>query len=53
MALLWVLNMADGRHTLLDIAERAQIPFEAIHAAATLLEANGLLQARAGNSKEA
>src|SRR5207245_3535111 len=28
IALLWVLNFSDGRHTLLDIAERAGVPFE-------------------------
>ncbi|MFO0733535.1 MAG: DUF4910 domain-containing protein [Nitrospiraceae bacterium] len=39
MALLWVLNMADEEHSLLDIAEKAQIPFVAIHAASKLLEA--------------
>lgn len=38
MALLWVLNMADGHHTLLDMAERADAPFEAIHAAAQALK---------------
>lgn len=38
MALLWVLNMADGHHTLLDMAERADTPFEAIHAAAQALK---------------
>ena len=27
MALLWVLNLADGRHSLLDMAERAGVPF--------------------------
>jgi aminopeptidase-like protein len=34
MALLWILNLADGRHSLLDIAERAELPFAAIRAAA-------------------
>lgn len=38
MALLWVLNMADGHHTLLDMAEHADTPFEAIHAAAQALK---------------
>lgn len=37
MALLWVMNLADGRHSLLDIAERAGMPFTAIHVAATAL----------------
>lgn len=27
MDLLWVLNLSDGRHSVLDIAERAGIPF--------------------------
>ena len=26
-AALWILNLADGRHSLLDIAERAKLPF--------------------------
>ena len=37
MALLWVLNLADGRHSLLDMAERAGMPFEQIRRAADLL----------------
>ena len=28
LALLWVLNLSDGRHTLLDIADRADMPFQ-------------------------
>ena len=36
MALLWVLNLADGRHSLLDTAERAGLPYEQIRAAAAL-----------------
>jgi aminopeptidase-like protein len=43
MALLWVLNLADGRHSLLDMAERAGLPFAEIHAAARAAEAAGLL----------
>jgi aminopeptidase-like protein len=43
MALLWVLNLADGHHSLLDIADRAQMPFESIHAAASALSDHGLL----------
>jgi aminopeptidase-like protein len=37
MALLWVLNLADGRHSLLDMAERAGLPFATILAAADAL----------------
>lgn len=43
MALLWVLNLADGQHSLLDMAERAGIPFSSIRAAAAAAEAKGLL----------
>jgi aminopeptidase-like protein len=43
MALLWVLNLADGQHSLLDIADRAQMPFESIYSAACALSSHGLL----------
>ncbi|MPR12095.1 DUF4910 domain-containing protein [Microvirga tunisiensis] len=39
--LLWFLNLADGRHSVLDIAERSRIPFSRIqHAAYRAYEAN-------------
>jgi aminopeptidase-like protein len=44
LALLWVLNLSDGRHTLLDIAERSGLPFAQLRAAAQLLEEDGLLR---------
>lgn len=44
MALLWVLNMSDGEHGLLDIAERARMPFDRIARAATALCGVGLLR---------
>lgn len=44
LSMLWVLNMSDGTHSLLDIAERAGFPFGAIRKAADLLEQHGLLQ---------
>ncbi|HEX3301917.1 MAG TPA: DUF4910 domain-containing protein [Thermomicrobiales bacterium] len=43
MAFLWILNLADGRHCLLDIAERAKLPFGVIADAAHLLKTSGLL----------
>jgi aminopeptidase-like protein len=43
MAMLWVLNLADGMHSLLDIAERANLPFSLIRKTALLLQRNGLL----------
>jgi aminopeptidase-like protein len=42
-ARLWVLNLSDGEHSLLDIAERSDMPFSAIGEAAELLEQGGLL----------
>ena len=44
MAMLWVLNLSDGRHTLLDIAERSGLPFPAVREAATALADHGLLK---------
>jgi aminopeptidase-like protein len=43
LAMLWVLNLSDGAHSLLDIAERANTPFETIATIATLLEEKALL----------
>jgi aminopeptidase-like protein len=43
MALLWVLNLSDGCHSLLDIAERAAMPFALLAHAAALLRRAGLL----------
>lgn len=43
MAVLWVLNLADGRHSLLNMAERAKLPFAKVKAAADACRAAGLL----------
>ena len=43
MAMLWVLNLSDGRYGLLDIAERSGLPFEVVHEAAQLLLRHDLL----------
>jgi aminopeptidase-like protein len=43
MALLWTLNLSDGTHSLLDISERANLPFDKIASAAALLEGHRLL----------
>lgn len=42
-AVLWVLNQSDGRHSLLDIAARAGLPFAAVRQAAQALEEAGLV----------
>lgn len=44
MALLWVLNLSDGAHSLLDVSETANLPFREIKRAADALERCGLLQ---------
>jgi len=43
MAMLWVLNLSDGDHSLLDIAERSKLPFEIVLRATRLLRGHGLL----------
>ncbi len=48
MAMLWVLNLSDGRFSLLDIAERSELPFDVIHEAAQLLLRHDLLAPCAG-----
>src|SRR4029077_172401 len=45
-ALLWVLNQADGSSTLLDIAQRSELPYTVLRSAAERLE-----RARAGGSR--
>ncbi len=44
MALLWVLNLADGEHSILDMAERAKLPFAILADAADRLRDAGLLK---------
>jgi len=48
LALLWVLNLSDGSHSLLDIAERAGLPFPVIRRAANALVAHRLLTRQKG-----
>ena len=44
MAMLWVLNQSDGTNSLLDIAQKSNIPFDSILQAANLLQKHGLLE---------
>jgi aminopeptidase-like protein len=44
MAMLWVLNLADGQHSLLDMAERSGLRFDAVKGTADLLREHGLLK---------
>jgi hypothetical protein len=50
-----VLNLSDGNHSLLDIAERSGLPFNVICDAADFLSENGLLSpvAKEGDEKPA
>ena len=43
MAMLWILNLSDGANSLLDIAERAKLPFAVVKRTADLLAKHGLL----------
>jgi aminopeptidase-like protein len=43
-AYLWLLNLSDGDHDLLGIADRSGLPFETVRAAAQTLEQHGLLE---------
>ncbi|MCB0185316.1 MAG: DUF4910 domain-containing protein, partial [Caldilineaceae bacterium] len=44
MAMLWVLNLSDGTHSLLDIAERSNIHFTLLVEIAQTLQQHGLLE---------
>jgi aminopeptidase-like protein len=44
MAMLWVLNLSAGDHSLLDIAERSGLPFEVVAEVAEHLERADLLR---------
>ena len=50
LAMLWVLNLSDGSHSLLDIAERAGLKFELILAAADSLVEARLLEPAAART---
>jgi aminopeptidase-like protein len=44
LAMLWVLNLSDGSHTLLEIAERSGLTFASVHQAAQSLLGADLLK---------
>ena len=49
LAMLWVLNLSDGHHTLLDISERAALPFDVILSTARVLLSHQLLEVCEGD----
>jgi aminopeptidase-like protein len=53
LAMLWVLNLSDGNHTLLEISRRSGIPFESICFAADLLSRHRLLRSCEDDEGEA
>lgn len=44
LAMLWVLSLSDGHHSLLDVAERSGIPFTTVADGAELLHAVELIE---------
>ena len=44
LSLLWALNLADGEHTLVDMAERSGLPYATVRDAARTLEEHDLLE---------
>ncbi len=44
LAMLWVLNLSDGSHSLLAVAEKANLSFGTIKMAAQMLLANNVLR---------
>lgn len=46
MALLWAASLSDGQHDVLEIADKAALPFDTIRGAALELVAHGVLQRR-------
>jgi aminopeptidase-like protein len=44
MAILWILNLSDGQHDLLDIAARSGLPFDQISSAVEALREADLLK---------
>ncbi|MGI9539472.1 MAG: winged helix-turn-helix domain-containing protein, partial [Miltoncostaeaceae bacterium] len=44
MAMFWTLNLSDGEHSLLDVADKSGLPFPAVRDAADDLVATELLR---------
>ena len=52
LAMLWVLALSDGGHSLLDVAERSGLRFALVQRAAEHLNAHGLLEASGSGAQE-
>jgi aminopeptidase-like protein len=44
LAMLWVLNLSDGKHSLLEITEKSGLPFNVVQNAADKLQKHNLLE---------
>ena len=44
LPMLWMLNLSDGHHSVLEIAERSGLPFDVLYEAAEILVDHGLLK---------
>ncbi len=51
-AVLWALNLSDGRHSLLDVARRSGLPFETVRQASDRLLEAGLLVEERGTAPD-
>ena len=51
LAMLWVLNLSDGLHSLVDISERSGLKFDLISEVAEILVTENLLKESAGELK--
>ena len=51
LAMLWILNLSDGHHSLVDISERSGLKFGLISEAAEILVAKDLLKESTGESE--
>jgi aminopeptidase-like protein len=45
LAMFWILNLSDGEHSLLEIAERSGLQFDVLEEVARILADHGLLKA--------
>jgi len=51
LAMLWILSLSDGEHDLIDVAERADLDFEAVVHAAEVLQGQNLLEELPGGKQ--
>jgi len=50
--MLWVLNLCDGEHSLLDVAERSGLDYHLVREVAAALETHGLLEEKSSAGED-